>query len=160
MSANTSNTTCEATYKTVREQIEELVHRYADAVVHRDGDQWGSTWAEDSTWVLGPGREVAGRKAILELWHGAMGRFAAVCQNVVNGAVTIDASGTSASGRWYIMEHFLRADGVPGILLAYYDDTYVLVNGSWVFASRRLTAQYQGKPDLSDKFLNDVNAGA
>ena len=28
-----------------RDDIEDLVHRYSDAVVHRDGQQWASTWA-------------------------------------------------------------------------------------------------------------------
>ena len=29
-------------------EIAMLVHRYADAVVHRNGEQWSSTWAEDA----------------------------------------------------------------------------------------------------------------
>jgi ketosteroid isomerase-like protein len=144
--------------KTVREHLAELVHRYADAVVHRDGEAWGATWADDAVWVLGPGREVSGRPAIVELWNGAMARFEAVVQNVVNGAVEIDASGTSASGRWYILEHFRRVDATSGILLAFYDDTYTLTTQGWRFASRRLTVQYQGAPDLSDRFHNTASS--
>jgi ketosteroid isomerase-like protein len=140
--------------KTDRELLAELVHRYADAVVHRDGEQWAATWAEDATWVLGPGREVVGRTAIVELWQGAMGRFDAVVQNVVNGEVTVD--GDTASGRWYIMEHFRKSSGEPGILLAFYDDTYVRAGIGWLFASRRLSAQYQGPPDLSAPFFNSI----
>lgn len=136
-----------------RDAIEELVHRYADAVVHFDGEQWGSCWAPEANWVLGPGREVNGREAILALWHKAMGTFAAVVQNVVNGDVTLD--GDAGTGRWYIMEHFRRASGEPGILLAYYADTYTRIDGTWYFASRQLHPQYQGPPDLSAPFLND-----
>ena len=136
-----------------RDAIAELVHRYADAVVHFDGEQWGACWAPDANWVLGPGREVNGREAIVGLWHKAMGTFAAVVQNVVNGEVRID--GDRAAGRWYIMEHFRRANGEPGILLAFYEDTYVKVDGQWLFASRQLHPQYQGPPDLSAPFLND-----
>lgn len=136
-----------------RDAIAELVHRYADAVVHFDGDKWGACWAPDATWVLGPGREVEGREAIVGLWHKAMGTFAAVVQNVVNGEVRLD--GDRGEGRWYIMEHFRRASGEPGILLAYYEDTYVRVDGQWLFASRQLRPQYQGPPDLSAPFLND-----
>ena len=29
--------------------IAALVHRYADAVVHRNAEQWSSTWAADAT---------------------------------------------------------------------------------------------------------------
>ena len=83
-----------------------------------------------------------------------MGQFAAVVQTVNNGAVDID--GTTATGRWHINEHFRRMNGDVGLLLAYYDDTYVLVDHSWLFASRTLVVQYQGPPDLSAPFLNDV----
>lgn len=135
-----------------RDQIAELVHRYADAVVRRDGEQWGACWADDARWVLGPGREVEGRTAIVELWHRAMGNFIAVVQNVVNGAVAF--YGDEADGRWYIMEHYRRATGEPGILLANYDDTYCRVDGHWLFASRELVIAYQGPPDLSAPFRN------
>ena len=141
-----------------RDAIAELVHRYADAVVYHDRDQWSSTWSDTATWVLGPGREVEGRTAIVELWSKAMAGFEAVVQNVVNGQVTFDANATTAAGRWYIMEHFRRADGTPGMLLAHYDDTYVAVDGAWLFASRALTIHYQGPPDLSAGFKNRIQA--
>jgi ketosteroid isomerase-like protein len=137
---------------TPRESITGLVHRYADAVVRRDQNQWAGTWAPDAKWHLGPGRSVEGRDAIVALWAKAMGGFAAVVQMVNNGEVHVD--GETASGRWYINEHFCRANGVPGILLAYYDDTYVKIEGQWLFASRALVPQYQGPPDLSSPFLN------
>jgi hypothetical protein len=137
-----------------RAEIAELVYRYADAVVRRDGDAWGSCWAEDAQWALGGGRDVSGRDAIVELWHQAMGGFDAVVQNVYGGEVHLD--GDRGEGRWYIGEHFRRANGDPGILLANYDDTYVRVDGQWLFASRRLNVQYQGPPDLSATFLNAV----
>jgi hypothetical protein len=41
--------------------IQRLVHRYVDAVVHRDGVRWGDTWADDATWDLGRGRLVEGQ---------------------------------------------------------------------------------------------------
>jgi hypothetical protein len=137
-----------------RDAIEELVHTYADAVVRRDGERWASCWAEDSRWLLGAGREVVGRDAIVALWHTAMGGFAAVVQLVHNGTVTLD--GDRGEGRWYISERFRRADGEAGLLLASYDDTYVVEGGSWRFASRALEPQYQGPPDLSAEFRNAV----
>lgn len=139
---------------TPREAIGGLVHRYADAVVRRDQEQWASTWSNDAKWHLGPAMSVEGRDAIVGLWVKAMGGFAAVVQTVNNGEVHVD--GDTATGRWYINEHFCRADGLTGILLAYYDDTYVKVDGNWLFASRALVAQYQGAPDLSAPFLNRI----
>lgn len=137
-----------------RDQIAALVHRYADAVVRRDPDQWSSTWAADATWELGRGRRVEGRDAILALWNSAMDGFRAVVQNVVNGDVDLDEAGGTGSGRWYIIEHWHRADDSRGILLAHYDDRYVRVDGAWLFTSRELTVHYGGPPDLSGTFLN------
>ena len=141
--------------KTDREAITELVHFYADAVVRRDAEQWGNCWAEDARWILSADRDVVGREAIVTLWTKAMGGFNAVVQNVYNGAVVVN--GEQASGRFYIGEHFQRANGAVGILLAYYDDTFARINGRWLFSSRKLVPQYQGPPDLSAPFLNAVS---
>lgn len=138
-----------------RLEIEELVHRYADAVVRRDVDQWASCWAHDATWTLPGGRTAEGRDAIVEVWRAAMARFAAVVQIVHNGTVRLD--GERGEGRWYISESFRRAHGGPGILLAAYDDVYVHVDRAWRFANRRLDVQYQGPPDLSAPFLNGAS---
>ena len=134
--------------------ISDLVHHYADAVVRRDADQWASTWAPDAVWELGKDRRVEGREAIVELWNNAMDGFKAVVQNVVNnGAALDDASGTGI-GRCYIMESWWRGDDSKGILLAYYDDSYIRGGDQWMFASRELVVQYSGPPDLSADFQN------
>jgi hypothetical protein len=137
-----------------RAPIEDLVHRYADAVVHRDEAKWGSTWATDAVWELGKGRRVEGRDAIVGLWNSAMDGFAAVVQNVVNGTYELDEAAGTGSGRWYIIEHWQRADNSRGMLLAYYDDLYVRTDDGWSFASRELVIQYGGPPDLSAPFQN------
>ena len=134
--------------------INDLVHSYADAVVHRNAAQWSSTWADDAVWELGKGRRVEGRDSILAFWNSAMDGFAAVVQNVVNGTATLDLAAGTGTGRWYIIEHWQRADDSRGILLAYYDDTYVCVDDRWLFASRGLVVQYSGPPDLSASFQN------
>jgi hypothetical protein len=137
-----------------RDPIADLQHRYADAVVRYDGEQWGRTWAPDAVWELGPGRRVEGREAIVELWHKAMGGFHAVSQNVLNGTYELDEAAGTGTGRWYIIEHYHRADGTKGRLLAYYDDTYSLVEGEWLFSGRELVVQYNGPVDMSGDFLN------
>ncbi|WP_395154043.1 nuclear transport factor 2 family protein [Ilumatobacter sp.] len=137
-----------------RDAIKDLVHQYADAVVHRNPDQWAATWAADAVWELGKGRRVEGQEAILGLWNSAMDGFKAVVQNVVNGTATVDDSAGTGTGRWYVHEHWHRANDERGILLAYYDDTYIRVDGQWLFASRELTIQYGGPPDLSGTFQN------
>lgn len=137
-----------------REAIAGLVHRYADAVVRRDADQWTACWAPDSRWHLSPSRSVEGREAIAALWVSAMATFTAVVQMVNNGEVHVE--GDTASGRWYITERFRRMNGDAGMLLAHYDDVYIAIDGAWLFASRALVVHYQGPPDLSAPFLNDV----
>lgn len=147
-----------------RDDIEDLVHTYADAVVRRDGDQWAATWAEDANWELGKGRRMEGREAIYAFWNMAMDSFNAVVQNVLNGTCTLDEESGTGTGRWYIHEHWHRMPGAPaeganvagdkGILLAYYDDEYVRRDGKWLFASRDLVPQYSGPADMSGPFLN------
>ena len=139
--------------------IQVLVHRYADAVVHRDASQWGACWAEDARWNLGPGRVVEGRAAIVDLWLSAMSGYAAVVQTVQNGVASRDAGAPDrATGRWYISERFCRVDGTRGGLLAHYDDTYVRRSEGWQFASRALQVHYMGPPDLSADFHNTPEA--
>lgn len=137
-----------------RDAIEDLVHFYADAVVRRDAAQWAATWANDAVWELGKGRRVEGRDNIVALWTSAMDGFSAVVQSVVNGTAKLDLAAGTGSGRWYIIEHWQRADDSRGILLAYYDDTYVRVDDRWRFASRELVVQDGGPPDLSSRFVN------
>lgn len=138
--------------------IQRLIHRYADAVVHRDGAQWGSCWADDASWDLGAGRLVEGRPAIVALWYKAMAGFASVVQLVHNGEVFAGARPDEATGRWYIDERYRRADGTNGVLLAHYDDAYIRVDGRWLFARRFLQPHYSGAADLTDAFTNTREA--
>jgi hypothetical protein len=147
--------------------VQRLIHRYADAVVHRDQDQWGSCWADDARWDLGRGRSVNGKAAIVELWASAMAGMAAVVQMVHNGDVWTDAGGGAgddgagqiavAAGRWYIDERYHRSTGEAGILLAHYEDTYVRTAAGWRFSSRFLQIHYHGAPDLSAAFTNTAD---
>ena len=133
-------------------EISMLVHRYADAVVHRNGAQWSSTWHQDAVWDLGGGRLVEGLDAIKDLWYSAMKGFEATIQTVLNGGIVVDPSGMKASGRWYIQEQVVRANGERGILLAHYDDEYVKTDNGWRFSRRFLQPHYAGPHDLSEEF--------
>ena len=133
-------------------EISDLVHRYSDAVVHKNRDQWAATWAPDAYWDLGRGRVMDGKDAVVEYWVGAMDSFDTVVQLAHNGQATID--GDRGGGRWYISEHMQRSDGTTGLLLAYYDDTYSVVEGEWRFASRAITVLYRGPADLSTPFAS------
>ncbi len=137
--------------------IAELVHLYADAVVHNNGEQWGATWAPDATWALGQHGTMEGREAIVAFWHQAMSGFNAVVQTVLNGTYELDDAAGTGTGRWYIQEAYQRVGGDRGILMAHYDDEYRLVDGTWLFAGRNLVPHYGGPQDLSAPFLNAWN---
>ena len=133
-----------------RDDIEVLVHRYSDAVVHGDADRWIGTWAVDGIWDLGNDRRVEGRDAILVLWQRAMTRFDAVVQTVMNGACDLD--GAVGSGRWYIHEVMQRSNGERSLMVGHYDDRYVRTDDGWRFAERSLVQHYAGPGDLSGSF--------
>ena len=135
-----------------RDQIEDLVHRYSDAVVHRDAQQWASTWAPDGVWDLGGGRRIEGHEAIVEQWHESMARYPVVVQTVLNGAVELDEDAGTGSGRWYVQEMARRIDDEAIVMVAHYDDTYVRLDRGWSFASRSLSIHYRGPADLSVEF--------
>lgn len=135
-----------------RDDIKDLVHRYADAVVHRDAEQWAATWAPNAVWDLGAGRRVEGLGAIVGAWREAMARYSVVVQTVLNGAVEFDAAAGTGSGRWYVQEAMHRISGRTAIMLAHYDDAYARIGGEWKFAARRLRIHYRGPPDLSGAF--------
>lgn len=131
--------------------IRDLVHRYADAVVHRDEAAWAATWAEHAVWEVA-GATLDGRAAIIDAWRSVMSGFGTVVQNVTNGTATLDPATGSGSGRWYVTEHAVTTGGRPLLMLGHYDDDYVVDGehaGTWLFARRSLTVHYAGAPDLS-----------
>lgn len=135
------------------QEIRDLVHRYSDAVVHADRDQWAGTWAADAVWDLGRGRRVEGRDAILEAWITAMTRFDAVVQTVMNGTADLDETAGTGSGRWYIHEVMQRSAGDRTLMVGHYDDRYVRTADGWRFAERSLVQHYAGPADLSGTFF-------
>ena len=86
-----------------KEEIRNLVEKYADAVCRRDEADWSSTWCDNSLWNLGSIPPVEGKEAIVGLWVQAMSGFPFVAQLIHNGTVEVD--GDKATGRWYIVEH-------------------------------------------------------
>lgn len=124
---------------------------YADAVRARDGERWAATWVEDARWVLGEGRDVEGRDAIVEMWTTSMAKYTAVVQQY--HACVFDIDGDTASGRCEFSELNIKADGGRHILAGHYTDTYRRTAAGWRFTSRRLTKYYAGPPDLSADFV-------
>lgn len=132
--------------------IRTLVHTYADAVCHRDADQWASTWTEDAVWDLGR-MQMSGRDTMKETWAKIMQGYPAVIHVVLNGSATLDEGTGTGTGRWYTNEYLRMPDGETRTMWGYYDDTYRLVDGQWLFATRKLTSMYNGPTDMSAEFV-------
>ncbi|MGE4606816.1 MAG: nuclear transport factor 2 family protein [Myxococcota bacterium] len=128
--------------------IRSLVSTYAQAVVARDGATWQSTWAKDGVWEL-MGQAPKGPDALLEHWNKLMGGIQFVYQLAGEGVIQIDASGERGTGQFPTVEFAKLGDGPGSILLGTYHDEYVVENGEWRFANRRMQIHYMGPSDLS-----------
>ena len=140
--------------------IHNLVSRYADAIVRRDAEAWGATWAEDAEWHIFGG-VITGRIAIVEKWQKFISRLPFIHQQASGGLVSFPAEAESdvASARWYVNEWGVNESG-PGMLtLGVYHDDYVREGTDWQFQRRVFSPLYMGHPDLSGtphQFPTDV----
>ncbi len=118
--------------------IRRLVDQYCDGVIRRDASIWGDTWSVDAHWNLVMGRELLGKKAIVDLWTTAMGAFNWTIQTAEHFSLNIDEAKGTGSGHVVVRERYERTDGTRGDLLAKYIDQYVKIDGEWLFAERIL----------------------
>jgi uncharacterized protein (TIGR02246 family) len=132
-------------------EIRALVARYCHAIAHRDDDAWADTFAKDGEWVV-LGRTARGRDEALALYRKLVAGFPWIVQVATNGIVEVH--GDTATGRWIITEYLQRQDGVPGVNVGVYRDSYRRCeDGRWRFARRVFTPTYLGPADLTGKTL-------
>ena len=129
--------------------LNKLMARYVDAANRRDGAAWSSTWAEDGRWLL-MGMEITGRENILGLWQQVLEGFEFAILMPASGHFDID--GDTATGHWYLQEFTRDLQGEALAALSRYNDSYVKVNGQWLFASREYSFLYRGPADLSGEY--------
>jgi hypothetical protein len=134
------------------EPIRTLLAKYADGVCRRDGDAWGATWAPDGIWDLGGGRKVTGRDEIVPMWLGIMNNFDGVLHQYADGWADLDQDAGTGTGRWYVYETLKPSGGDPMVMIGFYDDEYIKVDGQWHFASRGLTPIYRGSADMAGEY--------
>lgn len=130
--------------------LNKLMARYVDAANRRDGAAWSSTWAEDGRWLL-MGMEITGRENILGLWQQVLEGFEFAILMPASGHFDID--GDTATGHWYLQEFTRDLQGEALAALSRYNDSYVKVNGQWLFASREYSFLYRGPADLSGEYI-------
>jgi ketosteroid isomerase-like protein len=125
--------------------IRELVDAYAHCADRRDANGQKSLFTEDTHYVVymdGQGSEATyaldGREALTPVFDD-LNRYQATMH--FNGQSTITLEGDRASGESYCIAHHLFTDGGQRKLMVAwlrYRDTFVKVNGGWLFAERNL----------------------
>ena len=125
--------------------IRELVDAYAHCADRRDADGQRSLFTEDTHFVVymdGQGSEptqvLDGREALTPVFDD-LNRYQATMH--FNGQSTIAIDGERATGESYcIAHHLFTDDGERRLMIAWlrYGDTFVKVDGAWLFAEREL----------------------
>lgn len=132
-------------------EINHLAQVYADGVMQRDAQIWGSTWAENGAWHLAPGMDpVVGREALKAFWTGVMEGYPQVLHFVQPGL--IEVSGDTATARFYVQENIKDSNGDAFRVVGVYNDELVREDGAWRFAVRRFNVMYRGPVDLSGDY--------
>jgi hypothetical protein len=129
-------------------EIQHLAQTYADGVMQRNAELWGSTWAENGEWSL-PGMEkpISGRETLKGFWSKVMEGYPYVLHWVQPGL--IEVNGDKATARFYVQENIKDAKGDQVRVAGVYDDDLVRENGKWKFARRVFAVLYRGPTDLS-----------
>ena len=125
--------------------IRELVDAYAHCADRRDAKGQKSLFTEDTHFVVymnGQGSEptqvLDGRETLTPVFDD-LNRYQATMH--FNGQSTVALDGDRATGESYcIAHHLFTDDGERKLMVAWlrYGDTFVKVDGAWLFAKRNL----------------------
>jgi hypothetical protein len=132
-----------------RVAIRALVDAYAHCADRRDADGQKSLFTEDTQFVVymdgdgsEPTQELNGREALTPVFDN-LNTYEATTH--FNGQSTIALDGDRATGESYCLAHHLYTEGGERKLmvasLRYYD-TFVKLDGAWLFAERRLIVDW------------------
>ena len=132
--------------------IRELVDAYAHCADRREAEGQKALFTKDTHFVVymnGQGTEptqvLDGREALTPVFAD-LNRYEATQH--FNGQSTISLDGDRATGESYcIAHHLFTEDGERKLMLAHlrYGDTFVKLDGAWLFAERNLYADWIGQ---------------
>ncbi len=141
----TATTEITATAQADRVAIRELVDAYAHCADRRDANGQKALFTDDTHFVVymdGQGAEptqvLNGRGALAPVFE-ALNNYEATMH--FNGQSTIALDGDRATGESYCIAHHLFTEaGERRLMVAWlrYGDTFVKVDGRWLFAERNL----------------------
>jgi hypothetical protein len=125
--------------------IREVVDAYAHCADRRDAEGQKSLFTTDTHFVVymdgkgsEPTQELNGREALTPVFD-ALNNYHATMH--FNGQGTITLDGDRATGESYcIAHHLFTDDGERKLMIAWlrYGDTFLKVDGAWLFAERKL----------------------
>jgi SnoaL-like domain len=132
-----------------RVAIRALVDAYARCADRRDADGQKSLFTEDTRFVVymdgdgsDPTQELTGREALTPVFEN-LNTYEATTH--FNGQSTIALDGDRATGESYCLAHHLYTEGGERKLMVAslrYHDTFVKLDGAWLFAERRLIVDW------------------
>ena len=137
--------------------IRELVEAYAHCADRRDAKGQMSLFTPDTHFVVymnakdpKPSQELHAREALAPVFAD-LNKYAAT-MHFVGQSTILTLTGDRATGEAYTLAHHLTVDGGKRQLmiaaLRYYD-TFVKIDGSWLFAERRLYVDWLEERALS-----------
>ena len=136
-----------------RDQVMELLGRYAEAVSTFDLDLFAACWAPDAVWeVPGEAPDRIGTDEIVELFSTLRAKYPLCMQQILS--VTIEADPAGADVRTQLCELQWREDGDGTELYGVYHDRVVLTEGRPVFTRRGFHARYRGRRAFPGKLLD------
>jgi hypothetical protein len=137
--------------------IRELIEAYAHCADRRDGNGQMSLFAADTHFVVymnakdpKPSQELNSREALAPVFAD-LNKYAAT-MHFVGQSTILSLTPDKGTGEAYCLAHHLTVDGGKRSLmiavLRYYD-TFVKVDGAWLFAERLLYVDWIEERDLS-----------
>ena len=136
--------------------IRQLYARYIDAVWRKDSVAFGDCFTEDAEWRLS-GLVIRGRTDIADFMKQAFSKYRFILLTFRTPLLSVN--GPTASGRTYVSEQSILADGRPFAPIGIYYEHFVQQGDRWRFAWRLFHTAYIGPPDLSGTYFETPDFG-
>ena len=136
--------------------IRQLHARYIDAIWRKDAAALGQCFTHDAEWHLAAGPR-QGRSDIVRFISGSFARFRRILMTF--GTPILQVADKVASGRTYVSEDGVFADGTPYRLIGIYFERFADEGDCWRFTWRQFQSYYSGRADYSGEWPDVPDCG-
>ena len=136
--------------------IRQLHSHYIDAVWRKDHVAFGQCFTEDAEWRLS-GMIFKGRTQIADFMKSVFPKYRWILLNF--RTPLLEVGNGAASGRTYVSEQSMLADGRPFGPIGTYYERFVDEGDRWRFSWRLFHTSYVGPPDLTGTFFENPDFG-